>query len=120
MERKPESGCELKTLCDGRSGILLRVEVTRSADETSEMEHEAGQQHGTATTLRLVQPWFGTNRHVNGDSYFASVRTAEALWDHGLRFSGPVETATAGYPRSALCGIELCNRGQHDSLLSKS
>ena len=47
-----------------------------------------------ATTLRLAEPWFGTSRVVAGDSWFASVATAEKLGKRGLYFIGDVKTGT--------------------------
>ena len=80
LDRKIESGCELKSACCGASVIVLRLEITKSAEEKSEQSYEASEAHGTATVLRLVEPWFLTNRHVYADSYFASVATAIALY----------------------------------------
>ena len=117
LERKPEKGCEIKTACCGRSGILVRMELTRCAEETQKLQFENDEQHGTATTLRLVEPWFHTLRHVCGDSYFASVRTARALHLRGMRFTGVIKTATRGYPSSELGEEELQNRGEHRTLV---
>ena len=35
--------------------------------------------HTTATSLRLCENWFGSDRVVYGDSWFASVKLAEAF-----------------------------------------
>ena len=56
LDRKPESGCELKSACCGDTGILLRLEISKSAADTAELVHEQSEQHGTATVLRLIEP----------------------------------------------------------------
>ena len=94
------------------------MEITKSAEDTRDVDHEDNQQHGTATVLRLLQPWLDSNRHVHADSFFASVRTAEALWEHGTRFTEPTKTATVEFPKSELGEIKLCSRGKFLFLMS--
>jgi hypothetical protein len=53
----------------------------------------------TALALRLTKPFFSSNRHVVGDSAFASVATAIALRKRGLHFSGIVKTASRSFPK---------------------
>ncbi|KAG8246074.1 hypothetical protein J6590_093058 [Homalodisca vitripennis] len=48
---------------------------------------------GTATTLRLTEPWHGTGRIVVGDSWFSSVKTSIQLRERGM-----VKTAYRNYP----------------------
>ena len=57
LDRKPESGCELKTAACGKSGILIRIEIVRASDD-SEAEGSLGISHGSANCKRLVSPWF--------------------------------------------------------------
>ena len=118
LDRKPENGCELKSACCGESGIMLRLEVTRSAVETRVLPYESEQQHGTAVTLRLVEPWFNSNRIVCADSYFSSVATAACLLRYKLWFIGVVKTATKGFPMAFLESLTLSHRGQFVSLSS--
>lgn len=118
LDRKPESGCELKTACCGTSGIMLAIELTKSAIETRDRDYEADMQHGTATILRLLDPWLNTNRHVCADSFFASVSTAVKLWDVGLRFTGVIKTATRLFPMSHLSSLEMQIKGDQNSLTS--
>ena len=98
MDRKPESGCELKTSSCGELGILLQIEVVCSADKMRAREFEVTHQHGTAVMLGLVEPWFNTDCIVCADSFFASVHAADAMFEKGLRFSGVIKTSTKGYP----------------------
>eukprot|EP00171_Calliarthron_tuberculosum_P023174 IDg23174t1 len=46
--------------------------------------------HGTAITRRPADPWMQANRIICADSYFASVETARALANVGIRFIGVV------------------------------
>lgn len=119
LERKPESGCEIKTACCGASGILLALEITKSAAETATRQFERECQHGTATVLRLLEPWFHTNRHACADSFFASVHTALELWERGFRFTGVVKTATRMYPMGFLSTLEMGQKGEHNSMVSR-
>jgi hypothetical protein len=48
--------------------------------------------------LRLIEPWFATERVIIGDSAFSSVKTAEALLQQGLHYMGVVKTAYKRYP----------------------
>ena len=59
-------------------------------------------QKSTALTLRLVKPWFASNRIVVADSWFGSVQTVVALYDHGLYGVLNVKTAHSGYPKTEL------------------
>ena len=56
----------------------------------------------TACTMRLSENWHGTGRVVAGDSWFTSVKTAEALATKGLYFIGDVKSATKRYPVEAI------------------
>ena len=120
MDRKPENGCEIKTACCGVSGILLGMELVLSASETKKRRYEASLPHGTAVVLRLVEPWFNTNRLVCADSGFASVTAGAVLFRYGLRFTGVVKTATREFPMRFLSSQELSHRGDHLTMVSES
>ncbi len=53
--------------------------------------HQLYQKH-TALSLRLVEPFFNTNRVIIMDANFASVSTTNALKCHGLDSIGMVKT----------------------------
>lgn len=75
--------------------------------------------HGTAVFLRLVQPWFGSERLVCADSFFATVNTANSLMETGLRFTGVVKNATREFPMKHLSEMTLSNRNDFITMVSK-
>ena len=100
-------------------GITIRIENVVSAEDTSLRDFESEHLHRTAVTLPLLQPWFHTNRVVCADSYFASVPTAESLYEKGLRFTGVVKTSTKKYPMKYLSHLEIAEKRKHVTLVSK-
>ena len=111
VPRKPEPfGTELKTAGCALSSLIIRIELCKGKDTHKDLEYfhdksphdgvELG--HTTSTSLRLVKPWHGSQRVVAADSWFASVKTAEAFANKGLFFVGDVKTATRRF-----CGGEL-------------
>ena len=105
VPRKPEPlGAELKTTACALSGLLLYVEICKGKATHSKQKffEKVEQPHTTATTMRLVEDWFGTERAVYGDSWFASVKTAVALLRNGLHFVGDVKTNHALFPKAEL------------------
>ena len=96
VRRKPEPlGVEFKNIGDALSGIILYQEITKGKAELVKPKYYSKEVGATAaTTLRLSEPWFGSNRVVAGDSWFASVRTAEELGKNGLYFIGDIKTGT--------------------------
>ena len=110
IPRKPEPlGVELKTMCDGTSGVCMHMEVQEGKLRMTRKKYH--QQYGATTscTLRLCE---GAGLHeknkadnqrlhrgIGGDSWFASRKTAVALEEElGLRFVGPVKTNTKSFP----------------------
>ncbi|KNC85700.1 hypothetical protein SARC_02111 [Sphaeroforma arctica JP610] len=100
MDRKPESGCEIWTACCGKGHFLLKLELVQSAD-ASEREHEADHQHGTATTLRLVQKYFGSGRAIYAKMFPMKVLGREELAGEG-HWSSMVTTDSANNQYIAL------------------
>jgi hypothetical protein len=120
MDRKPDSGCEIQNCCDGKSGIMLRLKLVKSAEEEGAniaMDHN-GLPHGTSVLKFLVEPWAHTNRIVCADSYFASVTTARVLLGMGLKFIGVVKTATRQFPQAYLSEFEMRQRGDRKGLVA--
>jgi len=35
MDRKPEDGCEIQNVCDGKSGIMLQLHIVKSSKSLS-------------------------------------------------------------------------------------
>ena len=121
IDRKPENGCEIQNCCCGRSGIMMRLKLVKTAEEeaTHVVEGEDGILHGTRILLFLVDPWAYSGRTVVGDSYFASVGAAEQLDNINLGFIGVVKTATKKFPMQYLSGLELENRGDRRGVIFK-
>lgn len=103
VPRKPEPlGVEVKTVGDSQCGIMLRMEICEGAEAMRAKQYAADWGVTSATTLRLFEPWFGSERVVAGDSWFAGVKTARAMLDHGLHFIGDVKTNSSLFPKDAL------------------
>lgn len=114
VPRKPEPmGAELKTTACALSGMLIFVEICKGKKEHPKQKFfdKKLRPHTTATSLRLVENWFGSNRAVYGDSWFAGVKTATAFLKHGLHFVGDVKTNTAGFCKTELQDATTEERG---------
>ncbi|KAI2491366.1 Transposase IS4 [Fragilaria crotonensis] len=125
IDRKPENGCEIQNAACGRSGVMLRLKLVKGVNLPGSEDEVLGDNeesllHGTNVLKHVVSPWFGTNRIVCADSYFASVGAAKELYRNGLRFIGVVKTATRGYPKTFLTSVELQNRGDFLALRSNA
>lgn len=88
---------------------MLRMELTKSSDDTSGLAYKDTNGHGTAIALRLVEPWFQSNRHVVLNSYFASVDTTVAMFDNDIRFTDVLKKAISDYPMSYFGGLRIGN-----------
>ena len=122
IDRKPENGCEIQNAACGVSGVMLRLLLVKSEEETdlSSIEREDGIPHGTHILKYLTLPWANSRRGVCADSYFASVTSAEELMKIGLRFIGVVKNATKKFPMQYLSSIELLEgRGQYVGVTRK-
>ena len=112
IKRKPEPcGVEFKNIGDALSGIILFVEMHEGKAE--DLKWKWWREYGatTACTMRLSEHWHGTGRVVAGDSWFASVKTAEALGTKGLYFIGDVKSATKRYPVDAITDATSAESG---------
>jgi hypothetical protein len=126
VKRKPQPlGAELKTVCDGSSGVCLYAEMQEGKERMQRLKYCIDHGATTACTLRMISK-MGLNetnldddkkpqRVVVADSWFASRKTAIALKDLlGLHLTGPIKTATRGFPieaiRWSLVGLD---RGDH-------
>ncbi|KAL5467723.1 hypothetical protein EMCRGX_G031988 [Ephydatia muelleri] len=103
IPRKPEGeGAEMKALADGQTKILIRLDVMEGKEHQRKKAFADIGSEGTAVTLRLTQPWFGSGRVVHADSAFSSVKTCMALRQYGLHFMGIIKTAHKEYPLTYL------------------
>ncbi len=100
---------------------MMRLQLVTTSDEevSRTIATESTFLHGTNVLKRLVLPWAATGRIVCADSYFASVETAEALLDIGLKFIDVVKTATRKFPMANLSVREMTERGDSISLVHK-
>lgn len=133
LEGRPENACEIQDLCDGRTGILLRLSIVKTArkeargaraDEETNQESGNDDQDerlhdGGRALLELVMPWANTGRIVCADSFFASVATATELLKNGLRFTGVVETATKEFPLAYFHRQRMGKRGDWLHLVAR-
>lgn len=127
IDRKPENGCEIQNIADGESGLMLQLKLVKSKNSHStdeplvEEEDHEDLNHGCLVLVQLLRPWVNKGlRLVCADSYFASVQTAEKLYELGFQFIGPVKTATKRFPMTYLQNIVLANRGDAAALVAKS
>jgi hypothetical protein len=88
IDRKPDNGCEIQTSCCGVSGVMLQLKVVKTLKELDAIERqqdnaldkeEKKMQNGTKVSVELVKAWSHSNQIVCGDSFFASVNTAEKV-----------------------------------------
>lgn len=118
--RKPKGiGCEIKSLADVETKILLKLEIMegKEAMSTKEFVERYGAQ--TAIVRRMVQHYLGTDRTILGDSAFASVKTAIVMREVGLHFIGVVKTAHKLFPSKfmkAFFDSKTNLRGSHVTL----
>ena len=90
-------------VADGITGIMLFLEICESKEDMSCKKFTGPHVNkSTATTLRLTEQWFGSWRIIVGDSWFASVATAIALYEHCLYFIGLVKTGYREFPKKYL------------------
>ena len=99
--RKPRGvGAEAKAVCDGDSGVMLRLDFMEGQERQHEKQWYAQYGEGTAVALRLCSPWAGSGRYVVMDSAFGSVKTCIAMLSIlGLFCVGMVKTASRCYPK---------------------
>ena len=121
IDRKPENGCEIQNAACGRSGVMLRLKIVKTAEEenASAEADDDGNNHGTNVLKFLVEPWVRTDRCICADSYFALVNAVTVMRTMGLRFIGVVKTATKKFPMSYLSNLELVQRGDYKGLVAR-
>jgi hypothetical protein len=100
IARKPKGvGSEFKSLADGETGMLLRLDP-RESKEIMRTKPYAGFGAGTAAPLRLTRHLWGSNRCLVGDSAFASLKLSQILREKRMYFHGIVKTAHTGFPKT--------------------
>ena len=121
IDRKPENGCEIQNAACGRSGVMIRLKIVKTAEEenASVVTDDGGNNHGTNVLKFLVEPWIRTDRCVCVDSHFASVNAVTVMRMMGLRFIGVVKTATKKFPMSYLSNLDLVQHGDYKGLVAR-
>ena len=107
IQLKPENMCELQNATYGQRGIMIRVEIFMSVEETQILPFEQEYKNVFAVLNILADPWFSTNKAVVADSYFASVHAAQEIYKHVLSFIGVVKNNYRCHPMGASSNSEL-------------
>jgi hypothetical protein len=115
IDRKPEDGCEVQNAACGSSGVMMQLKLVKGGTAPV----SGGLPHEGAVLKELVLPWANSGRLVCADSYFASVATADALMQIGLKFIGVIKTATRKFPMDWLGRFEFGGRGQQKGLIAR-
>lgn len=110
--RKPEPlGTEFKTGCCSETGIMLWMEIQRGKTEMPRWSEGFREFGATAScTIRAADHMANGGQRLTdersnlfyGDSWFASVKTADQLKELGHDFVGPVKTSHALFPKEQL------------------
>ena len=79
---KPEGvGAEMKSLCCGVTGILLKLDIMEGKDHQATKPYHSEYGEGTVVTLRLTEEYFGSARVVHADSAFCKdTRGSKVTW----------------------------------------
>ena len=123
IDRKLDNGCEIQNSVCSESGVMLRLLLMKSEEDShlKTQENNEGLQHGTAILKYPVVPWANSERGVCADSYFASVYSAEEMMWIGIRFIGVVKTDANKFPMEYLSSIEIDEgRGQRVGVVLKT
>ena len=86
VPRKPQPlGKEVKCVADGKTGIMMRLEFQRGKHDHKKQPYFADYGHTIAQSVRLTEPWHGSQRRYDADSWFGGVTALEVLKEHGAR-----------------------------------
>lgn len=103
-QRKPvPKGTEMKAMCDGDSGIMLRVEVLEGKERMKQKEFWREYGTSTACVLRMGRAYAGSGRVMCHDAWFTSMKCCIANYNiNGLFTQGILKGAHKGFPRQYL------------------
>ena len=100
LPRKPTPlGIGIKCMVDHTSGIMLCADLLEGKGIDNKKEFVAEYGVATATTLRLVAPYFRSARVVIADSWVGSYKCAIALRQKGLFSIMNLKTGHKKFPR---------------------
>jgi hypothetical protein len=95
--RKPKGvGLEIRTLADGRTRIMLFLELQEGKHAMGQLDAANIEKYGanTANLVRMTAAYHSTSRIVCADSAWGSVMTAVTLGQHGLYTHSIVKGST--------------------------
>jgi hypothetical protein len=124
IERKPKPfGSELKSVCEGTFGMCVKTELQSGEIRMARKKWRRKYKATTACIVRLIDKLdmfegdmeLPPKRRFFADSWFASVETVLALRNEmGVHFTGPIKTATKGFPIDAMrWTLASMKRGDH-------
>lgn len=126
IRRKPKPlGAEFKSVCDGSTGLCMFLETQEGKIRMQRKLFCDSYPATTACTVRMCQKMGLSEtalpvqnklkRRITADSWFCSRRTVMACTDElGMEFTGPVKTATKGFPAEAMrWTLSTMERGEH-------
>ena len=103
LPRKPTPlGISIKCMVDHTSGIMLCAGLMEGKGIDNKKEFVIEYEVATATTLRLVAPYFGSARMVKADSRFGSYNGAVALRQRGKFSTVNIKTGHKILPRDKI------------------
>jgi len=110
LERKPDNGCEMWSMCCSETGIMYKLMIVKDgaameADFESDVPENYG--HGTKVLANLVKGLEMSGRLIVADSFFASVEATEEMMRKGLHFLGTVKRSSRLYPKSHLENVDM-------------
>ena len=101
--RKPKPlGTEFKVLCDASTGVFLVIEIQEGKLPMREKPLSAELGGCAGCSLRLAGAGCAPGSTLLGDSWFGSVKTAEACAKKDIEFIGVVKTAHSLFPKKWL------------------
>ncbi len=138
LKRKPNKGGKIQNLANVASGIMLHLNVVKSAnkekviaataaadaadaaaddkDDNIAAADKAGK--GAQVLLELTEPCHHSDCLVTADAYFASVEAALVMKEKGLTFIGNVKQCSRQFPMEFLGNETLPRQGTRVVLAS--
>jgi len=103
IKRKPHPfGLEFKTVCCCVTGIMINFEAQEGKDIMKHARHIKLLNKSTAWVMRLMEPWFGSERTVVADAAFGQVRAVVALRGKGLYMLCNIKQCHKYFPKAKL------------------
>ena len=128
IDRKPDCGCEIQSICCSKSSIMLHLKVVKTLKSRIRekmlpaltINGDIGLNEGTWVVKELCFPWANTNHVAVANSCFASVQMTQKMKKIGHQFIGVVKTSTCKFPMTELSEVHLNKQGKWKSLHCKN